>query len=187
MNVFRLALLLVIMGLPAQAHGTLPGGGGFYSGALHPLVAIEHLLLLLTSGLILGRDGLRWPLLALGFGVGVGLWSGAAVAGLQGVLLTTTLGFGAVLALQIKLPEWVYSAILLAAGLAVGLETDLPQLNARMAAAGVGVGVFLITMNSFALATLLTNSRLSVALRVAGAWMLAVSMMVLALNLRGLT
>ena len=87
---FRLVLLLVMLGLPAQAHGTLPGGGGFYSGALHPLVAIEHLLLLLTGGLILGRDGLRWPLLALGLGVGVRLWSGVAVAGMEGVLPTTT-------------------------------------------------------------------------------------------------
>jgi hydrogenase/urease accessory protein HupE len=108
------------------------------------------------------------------------------VVGLQAALLTVTLGFGALLALQIKLPEWVYAAILLAAGLAVGLETDLPQLNAQMAALGVGVAVFLITMNAFALAAMLTKARLPVALRVVGAWMLAVSMMVLALNLRGL-
>lgn len=186
MILVRLTLLLIAAAMPAQAHGTLPGGGGFYSGALHPLVAIEHLLLLLAAGLILGRDDLRRPLLALGLGVGAGLWFGTAVASQQIVLLGVTLGFGTLLALQLKQPEWIYTALLLVAGLAVGLETDLPASNARMAALGVGVGVFLITMNAFALGAALISSRVAVTLRVAGAWMLAVSMMVLALNLRGL-
>lgn len=184
--VIRLALLLMMAALPAQAHGTLPGGGGFYSGALHPLVALEHLLALLASGLILGRDGLRRPLWALGVGLVAGLWLGVTVAGLTVGLLAVTLGFGALLALQIRVPEWAYGALLLAVGLAVGLETDLPALNARLAAVGVSAAVFLITMNAFALGSVLAGSRLSVALRVAGAWMLAVALMVLALNLRGL-
>ena len=115
-----------------------------------------------------------------------GLWLGIAVAGLTVGLLALTLGFGALLALQIRVPEWAYGALLLAVGLAVGVETDLPVLIAGMAAAGVSAAVFLITMNAFALGSVLAGSRLSVALRVAGAWMLAVALMVLALNLRGL-
>lgn len=182
----RLALLAIVLAVPAQAHGTLPGGGGFYSGALHPLVALEHLLALLTCGLILGRDGLRRPLWALGLGLAAGLWLGVSVAGLTLVLLAVTLGFGALLALQIGLPEWACGVVLMGVGLAVGLETDLPTLNARMAAVGVSVAVFVITMNAFALGSVLAGSRVAVALRVAGAWLLAVALMVLALNLRGL-
>ncbi len=187
MILVRVTLLFVAAAMPAQAHGTLPGGGGFLSGAMHPLVAIEHLLLLLSVGLILGRDGLRRSLLALGLGVGIGLWFGPAEASQQILLLGVTLGLGALLALQVMLAEFIYAAVLLVAGLSVGLDTDMPALNAGAAALGVGAGVFLITMNAYALGAALTNTRLAVTLRVAGAWMLAVSMMVLALNLQGPT
>ena len=45
----------LIWAAPAQAHGTLAGGGGFYAGAAHPFLAVEHLLLLLAGGMLLGR------------------------------------------------------------------------------------------------------------------------------------
>ena len=180
-----LVSLLILIASAAEAHGTLPGGGGFYSGALHPFVALEHLLALLTGGLILGRDGLRRPLWALGLGLAAGLWFGVALTGLMTALLAITLVFGALLALDRKLPEWVYGVGLLSVGLAVGLETDLPQPNPRMAAFGVSAAVFLITLNAFALGGFLSRSRAAVALRVAGAWMVAVALMVLALTFRG--
>jgi urease accessory protein len=181
----RLTCLLILFALPVQAHGTLPGGGGFYSGSLHPLVALEHLLVLLAGGLVLGRDGLRRPLWALGLGVGGGLWFAGPALGLQVVLLAVTLGLGAVLALQIRLTDWVLGPVLLAVGLAVGRDTDLPPLNLQFAALGVVVSVFLITLNAFALGSVLSGSRAAVVLRVAGAWMLAAALMVLALQLRG--
>lgn len=190
MTLLRLILLLILAAMPAQAHGTLPGGGGFYSGALHPLVTLEHFLTLLAAGLILGRDAVRRPLWVLAAGLAAGLvagqWAAGPVAGLQAVLLGATLAFGVFLVFQLRPPEWVYAAMLLAVGLAVGIETDLPAVNVPMATLGACVAVFLITMNAFALGEALTEPRVSVALRVAGAWMLAVSVMVLALNLRGL-
>lgn len=116
----------------------------------------------------------------------VGLWLGGPVAGLQTVLLAATLGFGIALALQVRLPEGVCTLVLLGVGMAVGIDTDLPPSDAGVAMAGVCVAVFLITMNAFALGTALTGPRASMVLRVSGAWMLTVAMMVLALNLRGL-
>ncbi len=187
MNLARLTCLLILFALPVQAHGTLPGGGGFYSGALHPLVALEHLLVLLAGGLILGRDGLRRPLWALAIGLGAGLWFAGLAVGLQVVPLAVTLGLGAVLALQIRLTDWVLVPVLLGVGLAVGLDTDLPPLNLEIAALGVVVGAFLITLNAFALGSVLSGSRAAVALQVAGAWMLAAALMVLALQMRGPT
>ena len=181
----RLTTLLMLMAGPAAAHGTLPGGGGFYSGALHPLVALEHLLALLATGFLLGRDRQRRPLWALGLGLGVGLWLGPVVAATSVVLLALTLGVGAALALQVRLPEWAGAAALLAVGLAVGSDTDLPQSAPAMAALGVCAGVFLITLNAFALAAALAGSWAALVLRVAGAWMLAAALMVLALHLRG--
>ncbi len=182
----RLTALMIFGASAAEAHGTLPGGGGFYSGALHPLMALEHLLVLLAAGLAVGRDGHRLPLAALAVGLGAGLWLGLAVAGLSVFLLTLTLALGAVLALQWRLPEWVHAVALLAIGLAVGLDTDVPQTAPLMAALGVAVTVFLITLNAFALGQALAGSRAALVLRVAGAWMLAASLMVLALSLRGL-
>lgn len=90
------------------------------------------------------------------------------------ILLAANFGFGAVLALQVKLPEWACTAGLLVAGLAIGRETDLPALNIHIATLGVGVVVFLISMKAFALGSVLTGSRVSAVLRVAGAWMLAI-------------
>jgi urease accessory protein len=178
----RLAALLIFSASAAEAHGTLPGGGGFYSGALHPLVALEHFLVLLAAGLALGRDGYRRPLWALAVGLGAGLWLGEA--GLSVLLLVLTLGLGSVLVLQWRAPEWVHWVALLAIGLAVGLDTDVPQTAPLLAALGVAVTVFLITLNAFALGHALAGSRAALVLRVAGAWMLAAALMVLALSLR---
>lgn len=181
-----LALLLILLAAQAEAHGALPGGGGFYSGALHPFVAPEHLLVLLSGGLILGRDGRRRPVWALAIGLVAGLWSGLLIPGLQASLLGLTLGFGAILAWQARLPEWALAGLLLAAGAGIGMETDLPALNLRMASLGVGVSVFLIIMNAFALGAAVSGGRGAIVLQVAGAWMFAVAVMVLALTLRGL-
>ncbi len=182
----RLATLLILSASAAQAHGSLPGGGGFYSGALHPLVALEHLLVLLVAGLALGRDGDRRPLWALALGLAAGLSSWQEVSGLSVVLLVLTLGLGTVLALQWRLPDWVHVVALLVIGLAVGLDTDLPKTAPMMAGFGVSVTVFLLTLNAFALGLALGGSRAAIVLRVAGAWMLAAALMVLALSLRGL-
>ena len=54
------ALFLLLLAGPAAAHGTLPGGTGFQAGALHPIVALDHLLALLVTGLAVGRTGVRW-------------------------------------------------------------------------------------------------------------------------------
>ena len=179
----RLVALLILSASAARAHGTLPGGGGFYSGALHPLVALEHLLLLLAAGLALGRDGYRRPLWALALGLIAGLWLGPAGASV--VLLVLVLGIGAVLALQFRLPEGPHVLTLLAVGLAVGLDTDLPRANPAIAALGVCVAAFVITLNAFALGRALDGSRAALVLRVAGAWIFAAALMVLALSLRG--
>ncbi len=181
-----LAVLLLLVAGPAAAHGTLPGGGGFYAGMAHPLLALEHLLVLLAGGLVLGRDGGRGALLALVAGLAAGLWYGFAGGWVQGFLLAVTLGLGAVLALQLRLPGWAMVAVLGAVGLAVGVETDVPEVNAMAGVLGVTVGIFLIVLNAMALGSVLRAPWAAVALRVAGAWMLAVALMVLAVQFRGL-
>lgn len=53
------ALLALLLAGRAAAHGTLPGGTGFQMVALHPIVAIDHLLALLLAGVVLGRGARR--------------------------------------------------------------------------------------------------------------------------------
>ena len=93
--------------------------------------------MLIAGGPVLGRGGVRRPLGGQALGLGAGHWFGVAVAGLQLVLLAMRLG------------------------LVVGLETDLPDVNVLMAAPGVGVAVFLIILNAFALGSVLNGPAVS--------------------------
>ncbi|MGL4320071.1 MAG: HupE/UreJ family protein, partial [Paracoccaceae bacterium] len=68
----RLAVVLTFLVGPAAAHGTLPGGGGFTGGFLHPLVAADHLLLLLAMGGLIGRQHIRHPVAGLLAGLALG-------------------------------------------------------------------------------------------------------------------
>ena len=181
---------------PAGAHGTLAGGGGFYAGAAHPFLAWEHLLLLIALGLILGRPPRapgRVPIAVLALALGAGLalasrevvWPAAAPV----ILISAMLG-GGVLALSLALPVAVRAVFAAAAGLAIGLDTGVPvpQVGAGPVAllpfAGVVVGVFLIVLNTMALASVAVRPPFSIAIRVAGSWIVAVALMVLALELR---
>lgn len=183
---------------PARAHGTLPGGGGFYAGAAHPFLAWEHLLLLIALGLLLGqppREAGRAPLAVLALALAAGLalaaegvaWSAATLVVLGGAMLG-----GGALALALALPVAVRAAFAAVAGLAIGLDTGVPvpQAGAGIAAllpfAGVLVGVFLIVLNAMALASVAVRPPFSIAVRVAGSWIVAVAVMVLALAIRPL-
>ena len=179
----------------AAAHAGLGGGGGFLSGVFHPFVAIEHLIVLLGLGFLAGRAPRerRGPGFVL---LGVGLLSGVAVA--QAVPGTTVtagiLGLAVVTGGLISLaPHWL-SAVLLAGlagviGLAVGLDTDIitgwQDGLAALAAptAGLVTGVYLIVLDAAALASLAARPPFPIAVRVAGSWIAAIGLMLLALSL----
>ncbi len=179
-------LLLIVLGGPAAAHGTLPGGGGFYSGALHPFVALDHLVALLALGLTLGRHQLRLPLVGLGVGLAVGLAYGMPFAWLQLVVLVLALLLGGLLAANLAPPVAGLVAVALALGLAIGADTDTGTANAGVAAAaGTFIAACLICLNAMALAGVLRHPPRLIVLRVAGSWILAIAVLVLALRLAG--
>jgi urease accessory protein len=175
---------------PASAHGGLPGGGGFLSGALHPFAAVEHLVLLLSLGLLAGRlprerRGRAFALLLAGLLAGLA----ASVTGRAGLLpagaataaiLVLALIAGLVLALDPTLPAAAVAGAALVAGLAVGADTEV-ESAAVLAAAGVVVGVFLIVLDAAALSAWTTQPPLPIARRVAGSWIAAIAIMLLAL------
>ncbi len=179
----RLALLALLAATPAAAHGTLPGGGGFQAGVAHPFLAAEHLLLLIGLGALLGRQGLRRPLAGLLIGLICGLGLTLLHWGpMQPAILILALVVGGLLAAAIPVGDAVLIGIATVAGILVGADTD----GATVIGAYVGViaGVFLIVLNSMALARLGATWLNGVPLRVAGSWVAAAAILVLAFLLR---
>jgi urease accessory protein len=187
-----LALALLLAASPATAHGSLPGGGGFYSGAAHPFLAVEHALLLLGLGLLLGRMpvavvGPSVLVLVLVLGLGAGLWAQQVLhLPLTPYILGLALLCGVLLAVVPRLPPtWVQAGALLAGGL-VGADTDgivnvAQPMTTAFAVVGLGVGVLLIVLNAAALSQFLTARGWQIVTRVAGSWICAITVLVLAL------
>jgi urease accessory protein len=178
----RLTTLLLLAATPAAAHGTLPGGGGFYAGLLHPFLAGDHLLVLIGVGILLGRLGLRRPLLGLLTGLIAGYGATLLQLGsLQPAILLLALAIGGVLAAAVRLNAWMVIAVAMIAGLLVGADTDGPAgATAIIAYAGVTAAVFLIVLNAMALAHFGAGKLNGVPLRVAGSWIAAAAILVLA-------
>ncbi len=192
------ALLLALTPQTAVAHGALAGGGGFYAGLAHPFLAWEHTILLIGLGLLLGgleRVKARLPLIGLLIGLGSGLAFGPtlALAGSATIVLLLAILTGAALALALRLPVALLAVLALCTGNAIGLDTGVPPPPSAAAIelyapyVGVIVGAFLIVLNAMALASVATRPVFAIAVRMAGSWIIAIALMVLALHLRPLT
>jgi urease accessory protein len=189
----RLGVLLAAMlaASPAGAHGTLPGGGGFYAGLAHPFLAIDHLLVLIATGLAVAQGGQRHALAVLTLGLLAGLVLarlGLGVASLQPIILILALVIATALAVARPLPRAVLPVLASAAGLGIGMDTDVPFVTipqGLIACGGVVIGVLVIVLNAMVLGS--TGQRLfdGLPLRIAGSWIMAASIMVLAFMLRG--
>ena len=175
-------LLLLLLAGPAAAHGTLPGGTGFQAGALHPVVALDHLLALLVTGLAVGRAEGRGAVAtgvsALFAGLALGLLRGAVPAPGAGAILLVAFVLGALLLWGRALPIGVIAPPVLLLGWAIGADTDI---GAAVAGAGLFVAAGLIVLNMAALSQW-AGARWPVLPRIAGSWFLAIALMVLALR-----
>jgi len=191
--------VLAICATPASAHGTLPGGGGFYSGFAHPFLAIDQFLLTFALGMTIGnahRTVVPQAALCLMAAALAGMWLASAgiflpAAGYVVLAVSAVLGIG--LAATIRVPGSVATATAIATGLLAGIGTDVPPATggavpafaAYLAQAGVVSALFLIAMNAAALSAAMTHPVLAVARRIIGSWVAAIAVMVLALQLTG--
>jgi hypothetical protein len=166
---------------------------------LHPLVAIEHLILLLGLGLLSGQ--LPPARRRRGFAaVGLGLLGGLAASRLgigsiptevPAAILGLAVLTGLLVALTAsRVPTVMVPPLAALVGLAVGLDTDLPrgpdgEASALVAPlAGVLTGVYLIVLDTAAVASLAeARPALSIAVRVVGSWVAAIALMLLAFSL----
>lgn len=185
-----LAAAIALLPDAASAHAPVPGVGAFWNGVLHPVLVPLHLLVLVTAGLVLGQNAPRasrtaLPLFAVGLASAVVLASPAglpASAGLAVVLVGSLL-----VALGRAIPIAVV-AVAVAAAVVVGADSaplDAAPGSGVLAAGGAYGGALLVVVLSGGLAAAVTQPWQRIAVRAAGSWIAAVTILMLAVSLSG--
>ena len=196
----RLCFCVVALGMAAvpgiaMAHSPIPGIGTFYSGALHPFRVAEQLLGLLALALLVGQTGMRESVSTLGaFGVGLlaGLpWLiyGPPETGRvsETLLLVVASSIGIWVATARKmLPSARFVLAMLVAGAVVAdsVQEGVPQEKFLLATLGVLAGASVFILNLGVIVEMLKPQWARIGVRVAGSWIAAAALMVLALKLR---
>ena len=166
--------------------------GGFAGGLLHPLLAPAHLLSLIGLGLLAGGGPLRARgaiVTAFALGLAGGLGAIAFAAGetpANDVLLAAAVICGVIAATGLPGPAWFTAPLALIIGSAVGLDSP-PETISMHEAALMLAGTFCGGIAALALiaAAAAALARLAIALRVAGSWIAAIAILVLALRWAG--
>jgi urease accessory protein len=184
-----LALLLLCAATPASAHMPIAGVGGFYGGLVHPILVPAHALSVLALGLLIGGRSdravamivfavaLAGGLIALTFAIGE-----TAAAD---VLLADTALIGLIVAAAWQPPHlivWLLAAI---SGAALALDSPpdaitIEEGNAMLLGTWLGAAITLAAV--IELVVRLTRAWQRIGVRVAGSWIAASAMLVLAVR-----
>ncbi|MEQ8485539.1 MAG: hypothetical protein RIB46_14370 [Pseudomonadales bacterium] len=188
-------LAIALWPAAAAAHSPMPGFEGFYVGAVHPATVPGQLLALLVLGLLLGvrgpvvaRPALVWFLAALVLGLALAP-DGGADARSSVVALAVALAGAPLLLWSVR--PMLASGYAVAVGLAVGIGL-MPEAGAPGAVAitiaGSLVGAPFLVLCVFGATDLLRErlapAVLTIAARIAGAWLVAIAALLLALAVR---
>lgn len=185
---------LTALPLTAHAHTSIQGMGDFIGGLLHPVVTPAHVLLLLGLGLLAGRVSpppLRRPMLcflplsALALGVTGAGWVKALH---PAVLHGTVLVVGGLLAWGRPLSSPALCGLFAFAATALGLDSA-PESTAPAAVlkslSGTWLALGVLVYDVAIYASLgAGTSWLRHAVRIAGAWLAAIAVLMLAFALR---
>ncbi len=182
------ALWLLLASTPAVAHTGTGLAGGFAAGFAHPLTGLDHLLAMMSVGLwgaFLGRPLIyALPVIFPGvmvLGAALGMFAVPLPTVETGVALSV-LVLGACIALSLRAPVWVASAIVAVFGIFHGYAHGR-ELPSAADPAGYSVGFVLATgmlhlagisiglLNDIPRGVLVTRS-LGGAIGVAGGWFL---------------
>jgi urease accessory protein len=176
----------------AEAHSPIKGLGTFYNYMLHPLLVPAHALLLVALALMLGQQGRESAgtaifLFALSLVAGLAVSSAGIDASLgEPLLLAGSLVVGGTVSLGRRLPRIAVLALAAIAGLAIGLDSAAETSGTRdtvLAYAGLTTGILYLATVVCGLTVGLLEHWQRVAVRIAGSWIVAASVMVLALML----
>lgn len=189
----RCAIVFFAISGEARAHGASPGLGTFYSGMLHPAVVPAHALALLAVGLFAGRRGSDYIEQALIVFAGAcaagllcaGVTSVDVEAGVQFVLLSLSAVLGILVASDLKVPRVAGLLTIAIMAFSIALDSAPESADERLGAlTGTFVGTLVLFIWFSGPVTLLNGPRQRIGLRIAGSWLSAISLLVLALALR---
>lgn len=174
---------------PAHAHLMTTGVGPFYDGALHVLASVDQLLPLLALCLLAGLRGkacgrailfgLPPPLLA---GAASGRWGPPlSFIGIASTLLL--LALGGLVAADAPLPRRAVILTAVGCGLLIGYANGAAMAEARLGAAsllGIATTGFVAAALVTAFVVSLRAAWMRIAVRVAGSWMVALGLLMVA-------
>jgi hydrogenase/urease accessory protein HupE len=180
--------LLVLVPGEAMAHLVSTRFGELYSGMLHPLLSLQHLVPWLALGLLGGLQRAsiaRWALLAFPLGILLGLTMAHGLPGMALVEPLNLLAFvilGLLVALKLKLNQTWFILLVTLLGLSQGYANAAPELRgfaAMLYGTGVGLAAYLLITLVSAVAHALATERTwgSTAVRAAGSWIAAAGAM----------
>jgi urease accessory protein len=192
-------LLLVGLGLlllpvTASAHSMVSGTGYFAGGMLHLLTTPTHLLVLLSLSLLAGQHSpldLKTPLSAFIPVSALALLlstTGVVKTVYPAVLIAVALAAGILVALEKPLPAMAYRMLFAVAALAIGLDSGV-ETGTWGAIAKTLLGtwtalIFVVGDVAYYISLVGKKQWQKVGLRVAGSWITAASLMILAFALR---
>jgi urease accessory protein len=188
-----LAAVLLLPASLAHAHSAAKGIGDFYAGALHPLTSLEHLLPFLAFGILAGQQGQKAePVLAafcvaLLVGAGVAPWLGV-LPGLAIVNIGSSVVLGALVALARPLPAALFYAVAVVFGLSHGIangEGMAEGMKPYLFVPGVALAGLVVTAYGLVMTDWLLRRQagwIHIAVRVAGSWIAAIGILVLAVS-----
>ena len=190
-----LATFVFSLCLPAtaRAHSTIQGLEGFSGGALHPLTTPAHLLVIVALGLLAGQRSpfdLRGPFVVfvpcLTFAL-IFAATGLVKTVYQPVFVGLALCAAIPVALEKPVPPLAYRTLIAAAALAIGFDSG-PETGSTSVLIktllGTGIMVIFLVFDVAYYASLAMRKHWPrVGVRVLGSWIIAISLMVLALSL----
>lgn len=191
-----IAAVAALLAFPstASAHLTIPGAGDLGNGALHPLATPSHVLILLALAILLGRRvplDLKFAMLVLAPASAAALlatttgWPGGVA---QPFLIGLALVIAALVALEIEPSREFIAGLCAAAAIGIGLDSGVESGGAAAVAKGLFGTWFSLNFLTGYLALCVSNGAekpwARIAMRVAGSWIIAISLLVLAFSLR---
>lgn len=181
----------------AHAHTVAKGAGDFYAGLLHPVTALEHVLPFVTLGLLAGQQGPKAQPAVLVFaltlmvGAALALWMPAVpYVGLVNILSAVLLG--GLVAAAWRLPLAILYGIAVLFGLSHGFAngTAITEgIKPYLFIPGVGLAGLLTAAYGMIVTDFLLRRKanwMHIAVRVAGSWIAAIGILVLATSGRAI-
>lgn len=181
------AACLLGLSEPASAHLVSTRFGELYSGLMHPLTALQHLVPWLGLGLLgglLGSHTSRWVLLAFPLSVGVGaLLAGMlpAAAAINHLNLFSFVLLGVLVALATRLNRPTFIGLAVIVGLSHGFANgtaDLDGVPLLLYASGVLLAAYIVIATATAMTHTLSQRTAwgTIAIRAAGSWIVAIGL-----------